>query len=89
MVPSALNDRRVKLVTRTGSAPIARSSCTITVRFAPIDSGGAIFWSLWPNWSVTSVRRDLAISPRIVSSDIFQYLIGGYNMISSLDNDLD
>jgi hypothetical protein len=73
-VPLLLNDRLVRLVTRTGSPPMARICCTIDVRFAPIDSGGAIFISLWPNWMVTRVLRFLATSPRMAAREISQKL---------------
>lgn len=80
MVPFGLNILRVKLVTKTGSPPIALACSTMIVKFAPIDSGGAIFMSLVPNCIVTRVRRPLATSPLMAANEIFQDLYTRYKL---------
>lgn len=74
-VPFELKLLLVRLVTSTGSAPNERICLTMVVKFLPIESGVAIFWSLCPNWMVTSVRRPRETSPLIAARDAFQYLV--------------
>lgn len=49
IVPLEKNVLLVREVTSTGSPLRARICSIIAVIFTPMDSGGAIFWSLCPN----------------------------------------